>query len=222
MAKPDYLLEAEAEDDRARAEREYEQLVAHRRDGESIVRKSAEADNVVHETTTRSEPASPFSDAPLDVLAEVIANLKDEIEELRRTVRAGDVASLHGKSHALAPRRAEGKRQVRRQSPRHSAELAEARMKRKIVVAALAQSARDMLVAERASAERQVDRPPAEGGWVMRGRDRTLSGLAAQPAARRARVRAGQKGDAEAERLRRERDVGGAWAVERDPSGAVN
>ena len=55
----------------------------------------------MHETTTRSEPASPFSDAQLDVLAEVIANLKDEIEELRRTVRAGDVASLHGKIDAM-------------------------------------------------------------------------------------------------------------------------
>ena len=31
----------------------------------------------------------------------MIANLKDEIEELRRTVRAGDVASLHGKIDAM-------------------------------------------------------------------------------------------------------------------------
>jgi len=55
----------------------------------------------------------------------VIANLKDEIEELRRTVRAGDVASLHGKIDAmLSLLGAEGKRQVRRQSHRHSAELA--------------------------------------------------------------------------------------------------
>jgi len=218
MAKPDYLLEAEAEDDRARAEREYEQLVAHRRDGESIVRKSAEADNVVHETTTRSEPASPFSDAQLDVLAEVIANLKDEIEELRRTVRAGDVASLHGKSHALAPRRAEGKRQVRRQSHRHSAELAEARMMRNIVVAALAQSARDMLVAERAFAEREVDRLRDEVEWLMRDRDRLLGALRELQSA----VRARQKADAEVARLYRERDIARAWAVGRDPSAALN
>ena len=219
MAKPDYLLEAEAEDDRARAEREYEQLVAHRRDGESIVRKSAEADNVVHETTTRSEPASPFSDAQLDVLAEVIANLKDEIEELRRKVRAGDVASLHGKIDAmLSLLGAEGKRQVRRQSHRHSAELAEARMMRKIVVAALAQSARDMLVAERAFAEREVDRLRDEVEWLMRDRDRLLGALRELQSA----VRARQKADAEVARLYRERDIARAWAVERDPSAALN
>jgi|SRR5215831_9150594 len=100
MAKPEWLLAAEAADDRARAERAYEQSVAHRRDDESMVRKSDEADDA-HKTTTRSEPAPPFNDAQLDVLAEVIANLKDEIEELRRTVRAGDVASLHGKIDAM-------------------------------------------------------------------------------------------------------------------------
>jgi len=99
--KPEWLREAEAVDDRLRAEREYEELVAHHRDDESIVRKSAAHDDVVYKTTTRSEPAPPFSDAQLDVLAEVVAKLQDEIENLRKTVRANDVAALNGKVDAL-------------------------------------------------------------------------------------------------------------------------
>src|SRR5262249_35044970 len=99
--KPEWLREVEREHDKLMAEHAYEHQVAHRPNDENVVRKSAEGDNGVPETTTRSEPASPFSDAQLDVLAEVIANLKDEIEELRRKVRAGDVASLHGKIDAM-------------------------------------------------------------------------------------------------------------------------
>jgi len=91
-------------------------------------------------------------------------------------------------------------------------------MMRKIVVAALAQSARDMLVAERASAEREVDRLRDEVEWLMRDRDRLLGALRELQAA----VRARQKADAEVARLYRERDIVRAWAVERDPSAALN
>jgi|SRR6516164_112973 hypothetical protein len=102
MAKPEWLREVEREDDKLRGERAYDDYVAHRRDDDSVVRKSDDVDDV---TTTRSEPAPdpapPFTDAQSEVLAEVIANLKDEIEDLRRTVRAGDVASLHGKIDAM-------------------------------------------------------------------------------------------------------------------------
>jgi len=99
--KPEWLREVEREHDKLMAEHAYEHQVAHRPNDENVVRKSDDAEDVAHKTATRSEPASPFSDAQLDVLAEVIANLKDEIEELRRTVRAGDVASLHGKIDAM-------------------------------------------------------------------------------------------------------------------------
>lgn len=81
--KPDWLREAEAADDRLRAEREYEELVAHRCDHD-VVHKSAEADDIMHRVAERSEPAPPFSDAQLDVLAEVVAKLLDQIEDLRR------------------------------------------------------------------------------------------------------------------------------------------
>ena len=91
-------------------------------------------------------------------------------------------------------------------------------MMRKIVVAALAQSARDMLVAERASAEREVDRLRDEVEWLMRDRDRLLGALRELQAA----VRARQKADAEVARLYRERDIARAWAVERDSSAALN
>ena len=87
-------------------------------------------------------------------------------------------------------------------------------MMRKIVVAALAQSARDMLVAERASAEREVDRLRDEVEWLMRDRDRLLGALRELQAA----VRARQKADADVARLYRERDIARAWAVERDPA----
>ena len=91
-------------------------------------------------------------------------------------------------------------------------------MMRKIVVAALAQSARDMLVAERASAEREVDRLRDEVEWLMRDRDRLLGALRELQSA----VRARQKADAEVARLYRERDIARAWAVERDPRAALN
>ena len=90
-------------------------------------------------------------------------------------------------------------------------------MMRKIVVAALAQSARDMLVAERAFAEREVDRLRDEVEWLMRDRDRLLGALRELQSA----VRARQKADAEVARLYRERDIARAWAVERDPSAAL-
>ena len=90
-------------------------------------------------------------------------------------------------------------------------------MTRKIVVAALAQSARDMLVAERASAEREVDRLRDEVEWLMRDRDRLLGALRELQAAVRR-----QKADADVARLYRERDIARAWAVEHDPSAALN
>ena len=91
-------------------------------------------------------------------------------------------------------------------------------MMRKIVVAALAQSARDMLVAERASAEREVDRLRDEVEWLMRDRDRLLGALRELQAA----VRARQKADAEVARFYRERDIARAGAGERDSSAALN
>ena len=91
-------------------------------------------------------------------------------------------------------------------------------MLRKVVVAALAESARAMLVAERASAEREVDRLRHEVEWLMRDRDRLLGALRELQAA----VRARQKADAAVARLYRERDIARAWAVERDPSAALN
>jgi len=99
MAKPEWLREVEREHNKLMAEHEYEQLVARGRD--HVVHKSAEEDDVLHRVATRSEPALVFTEEQSEVLAEVIANLKDEIEELRRTVRAGDVASLHGKIDAM-------------------------------------------------------------------------------------------------------------------------
>jgi len=99
MAKPEWLREVEREHDKLMAEHEYEQLVARGRD--HVVHKSAEEDDVLHRVATRSEPAPPFSDAQHDVLAEVVAKLQDEIENLRKTVRANDVVALHAKIDAL-------------------------------------------------------------------------------------------------------------------------
>ena len=99
--KPEWLREVEREHDKLMAEHAYERQVAHRPDDENVVRKCDDAEDVAHKTATRSEPVPPFTDAQSEVLAEVIANLKDEIEELRRTVRANDVASLHGKIDAM-------------------------------------------------------------------------------------------------------------------------
>ena len=100
MAKPEWLREVEREHDKLMAEHEYEQLVARGRN-DDVVHKSAEADDIMHRVAERSEPAPPFSDAQLDVLAEVVAKLQDEIENLRKTVRANDVVALHAKIDAL-------------------------------------------------------------------------------------------------------------------------
>jgi len=52
----------------------------------------------------------------------------------------------------------------------------------------------------------------------MRDRDRLLGALRELQSA----VRARQKADAAVARLYRERDIARAWAVERDPSAALN
>jgi len=91
-------------------------------------------------------------------------------------------------------------------------------MLRKIVVAGLARAAIDVFNAERASAEREIDDLRDELARVTQDRDRLLAALRELQSA----VRARQKADAEVARLYRERDIARAWAVERDPSAALN
>ena len=97
-----WLREVEVEHDKLMAENDYEDLVVRRR--ADVVRKSDAADDVMYRVTersVRSDPAPVFTEAQSEVLAEVIARLKDELDELRKTVRANDVAALHGKVDAL-------------------------------------------------------------------------------------------------------------------------
>ena len=91
-------------------------------------------------------------------------------------------------------------------------------MLRKIVVAGLARAAIDVFNAERASAEREIDDLRDELARLTQDRDRLLAALRELQSA----VRARQKADAEVARLYRERDIARAWAVERDPSAALN
>jgi hypothetical protein len=91
-------------------------------------------------------------------------------------------------------------------------------MLRKIVVAGLARAAIDVFNAERASAEREIGDLRDELARVTQDRDRLLAALRELQSA----VRARQKADAEVARLYRERDIARAWAVERDPSAALN
>ena len=91
-------------------------------------------------------------------------------------------------------------------------------MLRKIVVAGLARAAIDVFNAERASAEREIGDLRDELARVTQDRDRLLAALRELQSA----VRARQKADAAVARLYRERDIARAWAVERDPSAALN
>jgi len=91
-------------------------------------------------------------------------------------------------------------------------------MLRKIVVAGLARAAIDVFNAERVSAEREIDDLRGELARVTQDRDRLLAALRELLSV----VRARQKADAEVARLYRERDIARAWAVERDPSAALN